>query len=1483
MNFEPERLAGRWVVASELGRGGMGRVVLVRDSCAEGVPLAAKVLERVELRDDFFQEVELLRLLAHPTFPAVRGVFVEAGASGRTFSVVERIEGGPLGPERAPEIAASGALVSVVGDLLRGLDHLHRFDLVHGDLAPGNILWKPGSRPRIIDLGAGGGRGERGGRTSGVLAYQPPERLIGQPLAPAGDLWSLGAVLFGLVHGRHPFPGWPAGDATIARAGLTRHILDPLIERLLAAEPSARHPSAAAALAELEAASGQVQPLAVATRDIDWPYIDAGGVLASTVTRVVSARGREALTLDVIGAGQGRFLSALADRLAAFGLPVLFAPLTNDDPEAWISALLAQLGHSKEGLGRGIETLARAGVVVIVDELAHHPQVREVAGRLRAALRWSVGTLLSAGLGIGDIELPAWNPSDVESLLVAAFPRRLVAGRATTTVCEAANGNVGRVVTIAKELLSRGLLLVDSANVLLNDTKAAFALATELRPDSLAKVTVEPESPLAVAERRLAAATDSEVERAAALEVGRLEARASRFPKALAAFQRARALRADAESLAGLARAAVMSGELDTAELAADEGLALLEPSQEAVRAGLMYTRALIDWYRGAIDRAEPQLHAALAVAKQAGERSEEAAIVTAIGLIAHRRGDLASAALRYREALRLGEAARDEARVLTSLQNLGVVFHERGEWTEALDTYRQALSLAEALDQRGRVAQIAGNLGNLWRYLGELDHAHAALARGLEIARADHNRHLECLLANLLGDVASDREAWGDAESWYTTSVEVAADAGCTNEENEARVNLARLLAERAEYARAEDEARRAHSDAQAAGQDAFAAQATMVLAQCARRGGDEAQSRLCIDDALTGVANAKNPDLKWPVYLEAAIAARERGDIGEAERCARELRQILQGQLDAVPAAHREAFRARRDRRAAWRETAALVKVATTRSASERSLGWTRLLEVNKRLASELNVQRLLEYIMDSAILLTGAERGFLLLDARGGKPTDEGFEVRVARNIDQENIRNRHLKISRGIARRVIEQGEAVITVDAMEDERYREQLSVHDLRLRSIMCLPMAFRGRVLGAIYLDNRFRPSAFSDEDIRFMEAFADMAAIALDNARMVESLETSKKDLDASRREVEALAQQLEVELATRTQELEDSRETIAAERRTLAKESRYDNIVGSSAALRKVFAMIDRLRTTDIPVLIEGESGTGKELVARAIHFAGQRKDKAFVAVNCGAIPSALLESELFGHVRGSFTGATNDKKGLFEVAHQGTLLLDEIGELPLEMQVKLLRVLQSGELQKVGASRQSMIDVRILAATNRNLQEEVAAGRFREDLYYRLSVVPIQIPALRQRVEDIPVLVSHFLEANKKAGLGQVTAISKEALAMLQRYSWPGNVRQLEMVLKNASVFADNSVLSVKDFEAFPDIAGGHQALASASPTLGNLAGMSLANLERAAIVASLRENKGNKKRTAEQLGIDRRTLYNKLAAYGIAIEQDLKVS
>ena len=926
---------------------------------------------------------------------------------------------------------------------------------------------------------------------------------------------------------------------------------------------------------------------------------------------------------------------------------------------------------------------------------------------------------------------------------------------------------------------------------------------------------------------------------------------------------------------AARARSAVLTGRLEDAEAHLARGRALSPDPKH--RAHLGNTAGLLCFYRGELDEAEAELNEALRDAERAKDTREQAAIVTAIGLIDFRRGALGRARDRYEEALTMGEEEGDQARVLTSLQNIAVVHHQEGSYREALDTYIEALGLAESLEQTGRVVQLCGNLGNLYRYLGDLEAAEKVIDRGLELAREEDNPYMVGLLLVLLGDVHLADEAWDAAQRVLSEAVEVTVKSASVTEEVDARIALTRHHLERRSYQDAREEAQRALDAAQAAALRGHEAQAFALLA--ASHGssvhGSEELSDRSMRDALARMEEVTSPDDQWRIWLEAMRHAQRRGETELVAERARAVRSTLQRLEDAVPARFRESFGACRDRRVAWAETlsgsGSLEGQATSASSHE---SWRRLLEVNKRLTSEHDVKRLLEYVMDSAVLLSGAERGFLLL-TRDGR---DDLEVRVARNLDRENIQRTKMKISHSIAARVIESGEAVITLDAMEDDRYREQLSVHDLKLRSVLCLPMIRRGEVLGAIYLDNRFRSSAFNAEVVATMEAFADQAAIALTNTRLMASMNDAREELEQAHASIAELNEALESELEERTLELEDSHQIVIRQREQLTGRHRYERLIGEADPLKRIFHAMDRLLDNAIPVLIEGESGTGKELVARAIHFNGARSGGPFVALNCGAIPATLLESELFGHVRGAFTGASRDKVGVFEAADGGTLLLDELGELPLEMQAALLRVLQSGEFKRVGETQERRVDVRIVAATNKTLKEEVAAGRFREDLYYRLAAVPLTLPPLRERSGDIRLLVEHFLSALRDQGLSQVAAINRDALKMLERSPWPGNVRQLEMVLKNACIFADGATLTPEDFSAFPEITGaGGVGLKGA-----RLSGRTLADIEREAIIQALKDNQGNKKRSAEKLGIDRRTLYNKLKSYKITVASELRV-
>jgi two-component system, NtrC family, response regulator AtoC len=337
-------------------------------------------------------------------------------------------------------------------------------------------------------------------------------------------------------------------------------------------------------------------------------------------------------------------------------------------------------------------------------------------------------------------------------------------------------------------------------------------------------------------------------------------------------------------------------------------------------------------------------------------------------------------------------------------------------------------------------------------------------------------------------------------------------------------------------------------------------------------------------------------------------------------------------------------------------------------------------------------------------------------------------------------------------------------------------------------------------------------------------------------------------------------------------KAEERERLREELAALRAQLAAGPAERGLVAESGAMRQALALVARVAEHSTTVLITGESGTGKEVIARAIHRASPRASKAFVGINCAAIPEALLESELFGHVRGSFTGASADKTGLFEAANGGTLLLDEIGELPVGLQAKLLRVLQEGEIRRVGDQKTRTVDVRVLAATARDLEAESRSGRFREDLFYRINVVVVTLPPLRERRDDIAPLARHFTAQLAKR-FGRPLSLSDAAITWLEQQEWPGNVRELENVIERAAVLSDKEVLEPGDFSHAPRTTDHAPAGTTHHAPVGTLSD-AVEAAEREAITAALATSGGNRREAAKALGVSLRTLFYKIERYGI---------
>jgi len=474
------------------------------------------------------------------------------------------------------------------------------------------------------------------------------------------------------------------------------------------------------------------------------------------------------------------------------------------------------------------------------------------------------------------------------------------------------------------------------------------------------------------------------------------------------------------------------------------------------------------------------------------------------------------------------------------------------------------------------------------------------------------------------------------------------------------------------------------------------------------------------------------------------------------------------------------------------------------------------TKLADLSVRLMAEPRVETVLQMLVDHLIEALGADKGFLILTH-----TDQPW-VRVARNVDGDDLPDEATAYSDSVLKAVLETGEPVIISDALRDTRFSSATSVMRLKLSSVMAAPLVFKGRTLGLLYLGNDNVVSLFSKQDLEVLRLFAAQAGAIVHNALVMGDLQARVDDL-AGR--VDA---------------------------------ARFGDLIGSCPGMQRVYRRIEKVAPTDASVLVQGETGSGKELIAREIHRRSHRAKGPFVAINCGAIPENLLESELFGHMRGAFTGAVANTPGKFQLASGGTLFLDEIGELPLNLQVKLLRALQEKQVQRVGAQRPEAVDLRVVAATNKNLQEEVAGGTFREDLFYRLNVILIALPPLRERGDDI-VLLANYLLKRYAAEFGSGSrGFSAEAQQALRKYPWPGNIRELENRLKRAVIFADGPVVTPADLEISDDGVPAIQPLATVRETF-----------QMAYVLRVLELNGGNRTKTAHDLDVDPRTIFRYL--------------
>jgi serine/threonine-protein kinase PknK len=1506
-------VAGRWALERRLGEGAVGETFLARDLIF-GERVALKLLRPSVPIEPLRREFLALRELAHPRLVAVRGFGV---ARGRAWLACAHVDGTTLdtwAPGRSAE-----EVDRVIVDVLDALSFLHARGVVHGDVTASNVV-VAGGRATLVDLGCARAPG-RYSDVYGTPDHLAPEARRGE-VSQASDLYSLGVALDRLGIAR------PIVDRMRANEPASRPSADEAMEALGHASSSrfvARRGARVGLDDLLGRVSELVERLRAdddgpRTLFIRGPHgsgrtraiVEARWAAEASVDLVESNARQAGAIRDLVGraageatpSGRARMLD-VATRLAQRDAPIVLclddADALTDDDARDLDALLRALpprGRLGVILAGAAEIAASAlvehalppwddaAIARFLGEAAPASgiaRLRERSGGLPREIVRIAGELPAALLTAEAVERRARvdlaaTPAETRVLATIAASRGALSEDAATTfgldrdaiVSLIARGLVEREGPVLR--LSRALDRTRLPDRALHRSLAELSRSAGDRAFHLARadesraagevlrgaeelLRTRPHALLAAAEAidprepddawivaRVFEACGDPV-RALTIVSRALRGRPSDpWPGRLRRVGAACALRrGEARKAVARLRAALESEE--SPEIAADLAIALLrmgaygealaviaraiDSAEPGTRAELLITRAFAESYLGRdadrslaeVDRIDPL---------PARTRFRHA---SARAFVALRHGRSREASTGYQRALSIAEDASLDDLIVPAALNAGTAAHQAGDFGAALRAYERGQQLAHAFGAISTAITLDFNLAKLLSDVGAFERAEVIARRALGAIEHEGMAFLRGVTLAVVAEIAQGRGDLATARAEISRALPLLEAEGATREVLEVELQRVEIdldlpidpLIARARALPAIDleaRARRVRALAHLRKGDASAAVAELeAAAGLARETGQDA---LLADIAAT-LGDA------WE-----ASGSRFLAD-GERTRA----RELWERASTGLPSALRAPFRAHPNRRK-------LLAEVEVRSGSREVERLRHLIAINRRISSATTTSAVLEATIDAAIELGRAERGFLLLRE------ERGHRVAVARNLDRERIGRSQLKFSREIARRVVETGESVVAIDAEGDPRFTSSRSVHAMRLKSILCVPVQGSDGTIGALYLDHRFRAGAFADDDVEIVRAFADQAAIALTRARLVDELRTKNEKLEAERTAIARVAE-------GRAAEIERLEQTLRA-----APRHPYEEIVGRGPAMARMLDLVDRVVEADVTVLVQGESGTGKELIARAIHRYGARREAPFRAINCGALPEALLEAELFGYRKGAFTGAARDHDGLFVSARGGTVFLDELGEMPLAMQVKLLRVLQEREVRPLGATASVPIDVRLVCATNRDLRAEVAAGRFREDLYFRVAVMTITTPPLRERIEDLPALVDVVLDRAARVTKRSRPRLDRGAERALLQHGWPGNVRELENVLTKALLMCDGAAIREEDLALMgaPPI-----AIASKRPRGG-------APHEAVRFRAVLEATGWNVCEAARTLEIPRATFYRKLRRYGL---------
>jgi Nif-specific regulatory protein len=876
----------------------------------------------------------------------------------------------------------------------------------------------------------------------------------------------------------------------------------------------------------------------------------------------------------------------------------------------------------------------------------------------------------------------------------------------------------------------------------------------------------------------------------------------------------------------------------------------------ESAMAKVYHTLGTIMWTNGKLDASEKLLKKAVELKVKLAFHSSAADSLNNLGVIYWTMGDMEGAEQAYRKALSEYEKAGDKGGVGAIYTNIGLVEWTRGEWKSALADYDRAYLIQEEIGNQAALARLDNLIGVAEENLGNWKKAVVHFRRHLRYNRSRKDKKGVAVSLNSLGSLLLKTGAIDEAREAFESCLKLRREVGDLEGEGLSLLNLAMVKRDSGDTDGALKDIGRCIRICRKARIEkdlgtAYRVKAEILLAmrrpspaRVAAMGAlnlsKRTEDRLELSHVyrvmatLPGTTHEEAEELHRK-SVEIARALNARYELGSALHAHGQFLLEVEGRLPEAIEQLKDAtdvferLGAERDLEAARTSCCeAVARISAMKGFGAGMLQVSALNDIAGLIGSITDMRGFYQRVVDVMVSLLGAERGLLLLFPGDG---DE-LEVAAQSSMDKATMKDA-TALSRGVISEAAGKGVPVVCDDAFTDPRFNQNRSVVLNNIHSLLCVPLKLREEVLGTLYVDSRLDRRLFSKDDIPFVSTLANMMAVAIDNARYHERV----------------------------------IRENVHLRSQVIGRFG-HGNIIGVSAGMREIFKTVKKVADTDSTVLIEGETGTGKELVARAIHYHSRRVGKRFLTIDCGALPESILESEMFGHKKGSFTGAASDKMGLFEVGDGGTIFLDEIGDAPQSVQSRLLRVLERSEVRRIGESSYRKVDVKIVCATNKRLASEVEAGRFRRDLYFRLKVFSIEMPALRERREDILPLANHFVKRMEQELGKKMGGIAPDAARTLIAYPWPGNARELQNEMARACTLVQESC-SIARQDLSPAVRG-----ETGREEGGHSLAVTIAEVEKRIIVETLRRSGWNRTRAARELGVSRQGLLKKMARYGV---------